>query len=278
MINRLYVSDLDKTLLRTDMSISSFTRDIWNSLADRGVKLTIATARSGTKTRELLKELKLHHPLIVMDGAMIISPEGDILMSNALTSNEVDTILDISSYHDISPFVIGSNEDGIERFRYSKVNALQAELLSEYTKDKRLQNVKNLTPLKENVKIVYIGEKEPIGKLKEEFIQKLGGSVEVKCQKDVYLDGYFLTILHPKGDKAHALESLQEMIGVGHERLTVFGDSSNDMGMFDLADEKIAVHNALDTLKDIATHTLPHTNDEDAVAKYLEKRASQTRF
>ncbi|HIP46150.1 MAG TPA: hydrolase, partial [Campylobacterales bacterium] len=84
MINRLFVSDLDKTLLRTDMSISTYTKDIWNGLADREIKLTIATARSGTKTRELLSSLKLHHPLIVMDGAMIISPEGDVLMSNAL--------------------------------------------------------------------------------------------------------------------------------------------------------------------------------------------------
>ena len=273
MIDRLFVSDLDKTLLRTDMSISSFTQATWNSLVDREVKLTIATARSGTKTRELLKNLKLHHPLIVMDGAMIISPEGDILMSNALTFSEVEDILSISTYHDIQPFVIGSDEKGVERFRYSKVNALQEQLLTDYTKDKRLQNVEKLTPLKENVKIVYIGEKEPIGKLKEEFIQKLGSSVEVKCQKDVYLDGYFLTILHPKGDKAHALESLREMIGVGHERLTVFGDSSNDMGMFALANEKIAVKNALDELKKIATLTLPDTNDEDAVAKYLDKRS-----
>ena len=208
-----------------------------------------------------------------MDGAMIISPEGDILMSNALTFSEVEDILSISAYHDIQPFVIGSDEKGVERFRYSKVNALQEQLLTDYTKDKRLQNVEKLTPLKENVKIVYIGEKEPIGKLKEEFIQKLGSSVEVKCQKDVYLDGYFLTILHPKGDKAHALESLREMIGVGEECLTVFGDSSNDMGMFTLANEKIAVKNALDELKIIATLTLPDTNDEDAVAKYLEKRS-----
>jgi len=270
MINRLFVSDLDKTLLRTDMSISTYTKDIWNGLADREIKLTIATARSGTKTRELLSSLKLHHPLIVMDGAMIISPEGDVLMSNALSFDEVDAILAISSYHDIQPFVIGSDENGVERFRYSRVNVLQQELLSEYKKDKRMQKVEKLTPLKENVKIVYIGEKEPIGRLKREFIEKLGNSVEVKCQKDVYLDGYFLTILHPYGDKAHALESLREMIGVGHERLTVFGDSSNDIGMFALANEKIAVKNALDELKKMATDVLPHSNDEDGVARYLD--------
>lgn len=273
MIDRLYVSDLDKTLLRTDMSLSTFTIDIWNALVDREVKLTVATARSGIKTREVLQKLRLKYPLIVMDGAMIISPEGDTLMAHTLSAEVVDVILGISAYHDISPFVIGSDDADVARFRYSKVNALQQELLHEYQKDKRLQYVKKLTPLKENVKIVYIGEKAPIKKLKEEFVHKLGDSVEIKCQKDVYLDGYFLTILHPKGDKAHALESLKEMIGIGHEKLTVFGDSSNDMGMFALANEKIAVDNAIDELKNSATEILPDTNDEDAVAKYLQKRA-----
>jgi Cof subfamily protein (haloacid dehalogenase superfamily) len=272
MKNRLFVSDLDKTLLRTDMSISDFTKNTWNTLAEQDIKLTIATARSGVKTLELLKDMKLHHPLIVMDGAMIISAEGDTLLSNSLDFDEAEALLEISQSSGINPFIIGSDENGIPRFRCSyDINHLQQQLVNEYKKDKRMQQVQDLKPLKENVKIVYIGDKEPIGKLKREIIEKFGDKFEVKCQKDVYLDGYFLTILHPKGDKAHALESLTEIIGVTHAKLTVFGDSSDDIGMFGVAGEKIAVSNALDELKKIASHTLPHSNDEDAVAKYLSK-------
>jgi Cof subfamily protein (haloacid dehalogenase superfamily) len=274
MINRLFVSDLDKTLLRSDMSISTFTKDTWNDLVDKDIKLTIATARSGVKTLDLLNDLKLSYPMIVMDGSMIISCEGDTLLSNSLSSAEVLSLLDVSNPCGINPFIIGSDESGIERFRYSfNINALQKELISDYKVDKRMQQVDNLTPLKENVKIVYIGEKDPIMELENKFREKFGDMFEIKCQKDVYLDGYFLTILHPKGDKAHALESLTDMIGVSHSQLTVFGDSSNDIGMFGVAGEKIAVNNALDELKDIATHTLPHSNDEDAVARYLRKIA-----
>ncbi len=273
MIERLFVSDLDKTLLRSDLQISDFTRDVWNDLVDNGVKLTVATARSGAKSREMLRTLKLRHPLIVMDGAVILSPEGDTLLSHALDYDDVLEILDISAYHDIVPFVIGSDTSGVERFRYSVVNALQQELLTAYRHDKRMQKVEKLTPLQENIKIVYIGEKEPIVRLKEAFIEKLGDRVEIKCQKDVYQDGYFLTLLHPKGDKAHALRSLCEMMNITKRALTVFGDSSNDIGMFGMADEKIAVFNALDSIKNIATHILPHNNDEDAVAKYLQQRA-----
>jgi hydroxymethylpyrimidine pyrophosphatase-like HAD family hydrolase len=40
--------------------------------------------------------------------------------------------------------------------------------------------------------------------------------------------------------------------------------------MFRLAGTSVAVANALDEVKEVADIVLPHTNDEDAVAKYLK--------
>lgn len=51
---------------------------------------------------------------------------------------------------------------------------------------------------------------------------------------------------------------------------TVFGDSHNDLGLFKYAGRKIAVANAIDEIKKEADIILPYTNDEDAVAKFLE--------
>ncbi len=269
-MKHLYITDLDKTLLRTDLTISNFTKRIWNKLAENGIKLTIATARSGPKSLELLKELHLNHPLVVMDGAMIITSNGEILLTNAIDEHTTEVALKIGRKHKIEPFVIGIDHEGVERFRYTKnLNLLQQELINEYKKDKRLQLQTELTPLKENVKTVYIGKEEPLIVLKDEFENTFGKDIEIKFSKDPYLDGYFLTLLHPKGDKAHALKALQSMGDFGSYKTTVFGDSHNDIGMFKMADCKIAVKNALDELKDIATEVLPHTNDEDAVAKYL---------
>jgi Cof subfamily protein (haloacid dehalogenase superfamily) len=241
-------------------------------LAENGIKLTIATARSGPKSLELLKDLHLNHPLIVMDGAMIITSSGEILMTNAIDEHTTKIALEIGKTHNIEPFVIGIDYEGIERFRYTKnLNNLQQKLINEYKKDKRLQLQTKLTPLKENVKTVYIGKEKPLRALKDEFEKTFDKNIEIKFSKDPYIDGYFLTLLHPKGDKAHALKELQSMGDFANYKTTVFGDSHNDMGMFELADRKIAVKNALDELKDIATEVLPHTNDEDAVAKYLYK-------
>lgn len=272
-MQNLYISDLDKTLLKTDLTISKFTENIWNSLCANGIKLTIATARSAPKSMQLLQNLHLKHPMIVMDGAMIISHEGDILLSHALDMHTGQIVLDIGKKYKIDPFFIGIDETGVERFVHSAhVNHLQQQLLAEYKNDQRMQEHRDIKPLKENIKIVYIGAKAPLEIFKEELITEFGAQIEIKFAKDPYLDGYFLTILHPKGDKAHALEVLQTMDDFSDLKLTVFGDSHNDIGMFHRADEKIAVSNALSEVKAVASKILPHSNDEDGVARYLNQK------
>jgi hydroxymethylpyrimidine pyrophosphatase-like HAD family hydrolase len=52
--------------------------------------------------------------------------------------------------------------------------------------------------------------------------------------------------------------------------VTVFGDSVNDIGMFKLAGTAVAVSNALDEVKAVADVVLPHSNDQDGVARYLD--------
>ncbi|MEJ2488818.1 MAG: HAD hydrolase family protein [Sulfurovaceae bacterium] len=81
-----------------------------------------------------------------------------------------------------------------------------------------------------------------------------------------------MTILHKEGDKAHALKKVCEYHDIDFKDLTVFGDSINDIAMFELAGTSVAVANALDIVKSKATLILPHTNDEDGVAKYLCKK------
>ena len=48
------------------------------------------------------------------------------------------------------------------------------------------------------------------------------------------------------------------------------GDNFNDVGMFELAGISVAMANAQEGVKELAKIVLPHTNDEDGVAKYLK--------
>ena len=263
----IFVTDLDKTFLRSDLSVSEFSKKVWNEFK---YPLSIATARSYKGSTTLLKGLNLKYPLILLDGAMIANPDGKIIKINVINKELGDEIIyDVFKKFNEYPLIVGFDEIGSEKFLYSKkLNKYQKELLENYKNDSRVLNIENLRALKHNLKMVYLGEKELLKRI-EEFVRNFG--VETKLTKDPYMDCYFLTVLHPLGDKAHGLKVLEEVMDIDKKDVTVFGDSLNDIGMFEYAGKKIAVKNALEEVKKRADIILPHTNDEDAVTKYLKE-------
>jgi len=266
----IYITDLDHTFLRSDLSISPFSTDIWNAKATSAI-MGIATARSFTKSQELLSKLHVNAPLILLDGSIIITPEKKVIDMKVLDKEIGDAIADVGSKHDIEPFIIGVKDKEInEAFLYPrKLNDYQKTVLKGYKDDPRMQfNPSNRT-MEQNLKIVYFGYENQLRPLYEEIVKIFGNTIEAKLSPEKYGGGYFLTLLHPHGDKAHALSKVMEYLERDPSDVTVFGDSVNDIGMFKLAGTSVAVSNALDEVKAVANVVLPHSNDEDGVAKYL---------
>ena len=65
----LYVTDLDGTLLSSDSVVSVRSVDIINELIERGAMITVATARTPATVANLLADMCLSIPAIVMTGA-----------------------------------------------------------------------------------------------------------------------------------------------------------------------------------------------------------------
>lgn len=267
----IYITDLDHTFLRSDLSISDFSAQTWNKKAESSI-MTIATARSFQKSQELLKKIDVNAPMILLDGTVIITPERKLIDLKTINKELGDAIVDVGTQFDIDPFIIGVKDKELnESFLYPrKLNEYQRDVLKGYKDDPRMQFNPNNRTMEQNLKIVYFGYEEQLRPLYEEIQKVFGTNIEVKLSPEKYGGGYFLTLLHPEGDKAHAMQKVMDYLGRGHEEITVFGDSVNDLGMFKLAGNSVAVLNALDEVKAVADLVLPHSNDEDAVARYLK--------
>jgi len=124
--------------------------------------------------------------------------------------------------------------------------------------------------MEQNFKVVYMGEEKLLRELQEDLITAFGESLKYILAPEAYVGCWFLTILHQDADKAHGIQTVSEYVNFDLEKLTVFGDNFNDVGMFELAGTSVAVSNAQEGVKSLADIVLPHTNDEDAVAHYLE--------
>ena len=268
----IYITDLDHTLLRSDHSISQYTQDIWNKKTKTNT-LSIATARSFSKSLEFLDKLELHAPLILLDGAMVISPNKKLIDIKVMHKDLGDSIIFEGAKFGIYPFVIGlKDREFNESFFYTDtLNNIQKNVLKNYQNDPRLEYHSRLRAMEMTLKIVYFGQKEELTLLVEHLKNIFKDTIEYKLSPENYSNGYFLTLLHPDADKSHALKTVCNHLQQDLQSVTVFGDILNDIGMFKIAKRAIAVENALDELKLHADIILPHSNDQDGVAKYLAK-------
>ena len=273
-MRQLFITDLDHTFLNSNQRVTPFSREVWNRKSEE-IKLSIATARSLSKTEDFFRGLKLNAPLILLDGTMVLTPNRDIIEIKTLGKRVGDMVIDIGREFNIEPFIIA-----IDDYRELKesfiippnMNYYQDKLIkSSYSKDTRLVYTKKIEGKEDTLKIVYMGEESILRPLSLKIKEILKDEIEVKLSPEKYMGCYFLTLLHPLGDKANALKIVSDYLNIPLKDITVFGDSINDIEMFKIAGTSVAVSNALDEVKREAKIILPDSNDEDGVAKYLLK-------
>ena len=81
----------------------------------------------------------------------------------------------------------------------------------------------------------------------------------------------WMDVHHKLASKGSAVELLRNQLGASN--VICFGDSDNDLSMFELADEAYAPSNAKPYIKDAATSVIGH-HDEDGIARFLRERFS----
>ena len=265
----LYVSDLDGTLLRSDISTSAYTNETINRLAGEGMLFSYATARSYNTSAKVTRGLDARIPLIVYNGAFVIdNATGEIMISNFFGGEAKEMVSELLS-HEVYPIVYAF-VDGVEKFTY--VDSLCTPGMREYIDsrkgDRRDNPVNDVQELfrGEIFYITCIDEEEKLLPLYEKYRD----THHCVYQKDIYSGAQWLEIMPKGASKSNAIRQLKAHLGC--DRVVAFGDGKNDIDMFELADESYAVANAVPELKAVATGVIAG-NDEDGVAKWLEENA-----
>ena len=266
-MSNLYVSDLDGTLLRSNETTSEYTNSVINSLVDKGMIFSYATARSLITAKKVTKGIEAKIPLIVYNGAFVVDNVTEKILIANYFDNSIQTVLDDLFCNGVYPIVY-AYIDGREKFSFvPELCTKGMKMFIDSRKgDIRTNAVDSIHNLKKGniFYITCIGEPEKLAPLYEKY----KGRYHCVYQTDIYTNEQWLEIMPAKASKANAIKQLQAMLNC--EKLIVFGDGKNDIDMFQLADESYAVANAYEDLKKCATEIIL-SNDEDGVAKWLER-------
>lgn len=275
-MNKIYISDLDGTLLRNDATLSEHSRKCLTRLIKDGVKFTVASARSIYSIQEILQDLPLELPVIASNGAYITDYKtGEHFVINDIYNELCLELLDLIKKHDCMPFI--SCYDGKKNnLYYEKINSygMQWYLEDRITaKDKRLRKVSSIEKtFNENIVcFTVMNRKEKLLELTQYLEVNYANLLEIHLMENQYSPGWhWLSIHDKKATKDKAIKTLIKSKGLEGYETVVFGDNINDIKMFKGANRAIAVENAKDELKIHATYIIGE-NEADSVVDFITK-------
>ncbi len=278
----LYISDLDGTLLRSDGSLSPYSLRTLARLIHEGMLFTVASARGCNLIRAAIGDLPLRLPVIDQNGACVSElASRRHLVIHAIDPSVARDLWSLLRDAACSPFLM-TFDGAADRVYYNETilrNDGMRRFLEnrERIRDPRLRKLRDLRDgLDDEVVCLTLIDTPPRMRDVERAIRaRHGGSVQTH-RYEPYNEGlgshwHMLTIHDSRATKDQGVASLRRMLNIENCRVVVFGDQSNDIGMFRTADEAYAVAGAVPELAERATAIIG-SNDDDAVARWLAHR------
>jgi len=266
----LYLSDLDGTLLRSDERVSEYSAGIINRFVQDGGCFSYATARSIVTASKVTAGLNLSIPVVCHNGVFIMDgTTHEVMRSNFFNPEETEYVAELLNRYKVHPIVY-AYVDGKERFSYIErfVTPAMKHFLDSRIGDPRRCEVNSVDELYEGG-VFYMSCMDTEVSLSHiDSIINADNRFNSIYQKDIYSGAQWCEILPKDATKANAALQLKAMLAC--DRMVVFGDNLNDLSMFQVADERYAVANAVQELKEIATGLI-ESNDNDGVARWLKE-------
>ena len=272
----LVVFDLDGTLLNKDSVISDYTSETLRMLSERDIAYTVATGRTLHGARAILDGHRFQLPQAYKNGVMIWHPDSKRLSSGAmLTAGELDIVVHACLLNGVTPFVFTLDDDGGSTVYHPPLMTdIERELIRSIGISEPVK-ARPLDDLPMNASITHVNAIGDGGAILS-VLRGVNDEPHLVAYSGIALEGQqyrWLDIHHSDASKGGAINTLKELLGL--ERVICFGDSDNDLSMFEAADESYAPANANDRIKSAATAVIGH-HDDEGIARFLRERYALT--
>ena len=240
------IVDLDRTLLRTDKSVSAYTREVLAGCRQAGAYLYAATARPERAIEEYRRMIDFRS-VTTLNGARTITPAG--VSENPIGFRCAALILE--QLCRIDGTVISAETDkGI--FANREIPLWQPAVTD------------NIRKLAEDRTIYKILASHPCLEADRIRIIPPEGTY---C---TVADGTLLQFMSCSATKWNGIRGMLDHDHIDAEKAICFGDDNDDLEPIRKCGRGVAVSNALECVKE-AADAVTLSNDEDGVAKYLER-------
>ena len=261
MAVKLFVSDLDGTMLPDGNVVSAENIAAVQRAVEAGVVVTIATGRMFEAALPVAEALGVDVPIISYNGALIKSPSGHVYEEHTIEERLAHDIIAFCGDHG---WYIQSYTGGCLRY----VEPCDESRFYENSQKLAGQAVGwngLFAHAAGNCKLLLVTQGGAVTPERADaLMEAFGAQIDVSRSTDRLIE------IVPKGiSKASALASLAAKLGVAVEETMAIGDAYNDLPMLKAAGKSVAMGNSFPEVKEEADYeTLSCTENGLAAAIY----------
>ncbi len=256
---RAVAFDLDDTLLRDDLSISSETIFTLRTLSSAGISVIPASGRSQMSMRPFVDRISVGSAYISCNGAELWDGKTHKLLHSEKFSPELGREIArfgkswdcYAQTYDGASFYYNNHSVWAER--YAKASLLSGVYVGDL--EAFIQEPRN--------KILMMDDESKITSMLQEARILFEGRASVTCSKP-----WFLEFNPLQATKGIALEMACRWLGILPSQVISFGDGLNDLPMLEISGWSVAMSNGRDLLKQ-QCDDICLSNQEDGVSGYL---------
>jgi len=256
----LVISDVDGTLLDEKKRLSPGAPAAVQRLYAAGIRFSLASARPPRMVRELIDALKVREPFACFNGAVVVGKDEKILREYPMQPSDAQMVADWIRGHGFELWVWTNNDWLVT----STAGPHVAHHIEGMGRQPTLLTTRDISHL-DVLKLVGVSDDyDALAAAEKEFAAKGMSTISATRSSPYYLD-----VTASGANKGAVVLALSEVLGIPCDKIATIGDMITDTLMFRKSGVSIAMGNAFDDVKALATYTTK-SNEEDGFAYAMD--------
>ena len=265
MIKAVFI-DIDETLTNSQREVTEKTKLEIKKCVENGVKIILTSGRSRREAMDFQEQIGTSPYIVSSNGASAYDAENGVEIYNERIDPQM-----------VLQLIKHSRENGYRiKLNYKDLLVMnEAAYPDEKDKEVSYEELERVAVEEQVVQCVITSTDFEKMKIFRDYIKNECVGIAVANESKRFKNpdlkpsrNYYCDVASSKVSKGNAVKAVCEYFQIKPEEIVTIGDGENDLSMFELTPNSVAMGNSLPEIKEKANYVTA-SNDEDGVAKVL---------
>ena len=265
MIKAVFI-DIDETLTNSQREVTEKTKLEIKKCVENGVKIILTSGRSRREAMDFQEQIGTSPYIVSSNGASAYDAENGVEIYNERIDPQM-----------VLQLIKHSRENGYRiKLNYKDLLVMnEAAYPDEKDKEVSYEELERVAVEEQVVQCVITSTDFEKMKIFRDYIKNECVGIAVANESKRFKNpdlkpsrNYYCDVASSKVSKGNAVKAVCEYFEIKLEEIVTIGDGENDLSMFELTPNSVAMGNSLPEIKEKANYVTA-SNDEDGVAKVL---------